>query len=105
MNKKTYKNSVGVVLREALNNFIANGNPDELEFRLWLGERKNYYLARFENTIVAQQPESSMDVILMLQEEVDKVKTLAFPQPAILQPEQEIDTNAGISDNGHKDIQ
>lgn len=90
MNKKTYKNSIGVVIKEALTNYIANGNPDELEFRLWLGERKHYYLARFENIITMRKPESSFDAIVMLQEEVDVIKEKDYTNLKSLQPEAEI---------------
>lgn len=86
MSNKAYKNEVGAIIWNAMNNFIANGNPDELEFRLWLGERKQYYKARFENIIVTKNLKSNIYIILALQEEIDKVKETTYKQLAILQP-------------------
>ena len=90
MSNKKYKEEVGLIIWDAMNNFIANGNPDELEFRLWLGERKHYYHARFENIIVAKNLETNIYIILALQEEIDKVKETTFKTLKPLQPEAEI---------------
>lgn len=90
MSNKTYKNYVGIIIREAMTNFIANGNPDELEFRLWLGERKHYYFARFENILSKNKYEDKMDIYVDLVAEVDKVKETTFKALKPLQPEAEI---------------
>lgn len=89
MNKR-YKEEVGGIIQNGFTNFIANGNPDELEFRLWLGARKYYYLARLENIIVGRKPKTEMDILTMLQEEVDKIKETTFLTLSPLQPEAEI---------------
>ena len=90
MSNKRYKEEVGLIIWDAMNSFIANGNPDELEFRLWLGERKHYYKARFTNQIVPKNLKSNIYIILALQDEIDKVKETTFKTLKTLQPEAEI---------------
>lgn len=90
MSNKQYKQEVGQIIRDAMINYIALGNPDELEFRLWLGERKHYYLARFENIIVPKNYPDNILIIAALQEQIDIVKETAFKQLKPLQPEAEI---------------
>lgn len=90
MSNKRYKEEVGQIIRDGLTNFIANGNPDELEFRLWLGARKHYYLARFENIIVKANYPDNILILAALQEQIDLVKETTYKNLKPLQPEAEI---------------
>lgn len=74
MSNKAYKNEVESIIYDGLNNFITTGNPDELDFRLWLGERKNYYKFKIANIVLARNPTNKIEVYTYLQEEVDKIK-------------------------------
>lgn len=90
MSNKKYKEEVGQIIRDGMLNFIANGNPDELEFRLWLGSRKHYYLARFENIIVKAKYPDNILILAALQEQIDIVKATTYQNLKPLQPEEEI---------------
>lgn len=90
MSNKRYREEVSTIVQNGFTNFIANGNPDELEFRLWLGARKHYYQFRLENIIVARKPTTGVEILTMLQEEVDKIKETTFLTLSPLQPEAEI---------------
>lgn len=89
MSNKRYKEEVGQIIADGFINFIANGNPDELEFRLWLGARKHYYLARFENIIVKANYPDNILILAALQEQIDMVKETTYKNLKPLHPEAE----------------
>ncbi len=68
-----YKNAVSIIVDDALLNYITGGLANEVDFRMWLSERRFYYKNRIVNTIVPLKLTEKLNIISVVQEEVDKI--------------------------------
>ena len=57
-----YENKVKLTVKDSINNWILNGKPDELRFRLWFNARKVYYTNRIQNIIIKKKPVTDIQI-------------------------------------------
>lgn len=72
--KNVYENKIKLAVKDSIDNWIKNGLPDEIDYRLWFGERRIFYTNRIQNIIIKKKPVTDIQVIQMVQLEVDKIK-------------------------------
>lgn len=75
---KVYKNAIDMIVGEALLNYITGGLASEVDFRMWLSERRFYYKNRIVNTIVPRKLDDKLEIIAVIQQEVDKIKETVY---------------------------
>lgn len=72
--KNLYESKVKLAVKDSIDNWIKNGLPDEIDYRLWFGERRIFYTNRIQNIIIKKKPVTDIQIYQYVQEEVDKIK-------------------------------
>ena len=72
--KNLYEDKVKLQVKDSITNWIKNGLPDEIDYRLWFGERKIFYTNKIQNIIIKKKPVTDIQIFQYVQEEVDKIK-------------------------------